>query len=41
MQGGQNSGRVALCRYPDGMPGVVKGGTGTAELLPAGNEVTQ
>jgi hypothetical protein len=41
MQGGQNSGRVALCRYPDGMPGAVNGGTGHAELLPAGNEVTQ
>lgn len=41
MQGGQNSGRVALCRYPDGMPGAVNGGPGGAELLPAGNEVTK
>ena len=41
MQGGQNSGRLALCRYPEGMPGAVNGGTGAAALSPPENEVTQ
>jgi hypothetical protein len=33
IEGGSNSGRVTLCRYPDAMqPGVTSGGTGNAQL---------
>ena len=42
MQGGPNSGQLALCRYPAAMPrGAVNGDTGSAEVLPVGNEVTK
>lgn len=42
MQGGPNSGQLALCRYPAAMPkGAVHGDTGSAEFLTAGNEVTK
>ena len=42
MQAGQNSGRMALCRYPLAMPqGAGNGGPGGAELQTAGHEVTR
>ena len=42
MQGGPNSGQLALCRYPAAMPkGAANGDTGSAEFLTAGNEVTK
>ncbi len=46
MQGGPNSGQLALCRYPAAMPqgtstGAGNGDTGSADFLSAGNEVTR